>query len=537
MATPRPLGAHPTAALGTHGAVSSSHPAVSQLGARILAEGGNAFDATLAMAALSWLVLPGQCGIGGDAFVLVREPDGQVWTSVGSGFGPDGGTPGFYRDRDLTALPLNGALSVSVPGAPGTLQRLGERATRSLAELWAPAIRAAEAGVPCTAKTLADVTEHAATLARDPGTASVYLPGGRLPRIGDLIRQPDLARTLRRLAADLAGFHTGWFADQALDWLAGQGAPFSGTEWSLTADVPREPAVTTPYRGLLLHETPQPSPGWMVLHQARVLDGRLGGLNQLGAEAIHWFAGAAAASFLHRLNYCGADNDDWRTALDDAAVRRVRQGIQRRQHAALSGRRDPGDTTTTVCVDADGVAISFIHSLAFTFGAGVTVPGTGVVLNNRLGRGAYLIDGHPNEVRPRRRPMHTLNAWLLSAGDELVALGNCPGGDGQVQWNMQVISHLVDHGDDPQRAVSLPRVTVFPGSDANTLGSRQALRCEEGIDPAALDQLESWGHRVEQIPAQRGGPGGSALVVARDPERGVLAAAADPRMDGVALAL
>lgn len=537
MATPRPLGAHPTAALGTHGAVSSSHPAVSQLGARILAEGGNAFDATLAMAALSWLVLPGQCGIGGDAFVLVREPDGQVWTSVGSGFGPDGGTPGFYRDRDLTALPLNGALSVSVPGAPGTLQRLGERATRSLAELWAPAIRAAEAGVPCTAKTLADVTEHAATLARDPGAASVYLPGGRLPRIGDLIRQPDLARTLRRLAADLAGFHTGWFADQALDWLAGQGAPFSGTEWSLTADVPREPAVTTPYRGLLLHETPQPSPGWMVLHQARVLDGRLGGLDQLGAEAIHWFAGAAAASFLHRLNYCGADNDDWRTALDDAAVRRVRQGIQRRQHAALSGRRDPGDTTTTVCVDADGVAISFIHSLAFTFGAGVTVPGTGVVLNNRLGRGAYLIDGHPNEVGPRRRPMHTLNAWLLSAGDELVALGNCPGGDGQVQWNMQVISHLVDHGDDPQRAVSLPRVTVFPGSDANTLGSRQALRCEEGIDPAALDQLESWGHRVEQIPAQRGGPGGSALVVARDPERGVLAAAADPRMDGVALAL
>ncbi|HXT92216.1 MAG TPA: gamma-glutamyltransferase, partial [Trebonia sp.] len=200
MAAPRPLGAHRSAALGTDGAVSSSHPAVSQLGARILAEGGNAFDATLAMAALSWLVLPGQCGLGGDAFALVREPDGQVWASVGSGFGPDGGTPGFYRDRGLSALPLSGALSASVPGAPGTLRRLGERATRSLAQLWAPAIRAAEAGVPCTAKTLADVTEHAAALARDPGTASVYLAGGRLPRIGDLIRQPDLARTLRRLA-------------------------------------------------------------------------------------------------------------------------------------------------------------------------------------------------------------------------------------------------------------------------------------------------------------------------------------------------
>lgn len=537
MVQPRPLGAYRSAALGTDGAVSSSHPAVSRLGTQVLAEGGNAFDATVAMAALSWLVLPGQCGLGGDAFVLVREPDGRVWTLAGSGFGPDGGTPGFYRGRGLAALPLSGALSVSVPGAPGVVRRLGERGTRSLADLWAPAIRAAEAGVACTPKTLADVTRNAAALAADPGTASVYLPGGRPPRIGDLIRQPDLAGTLRRLARDPAGFHSGWFAERALEWLTAQGAPFSGDEWALAADVPAEPAITTTYGGLLLHETPQPSPGWMVLHQARVLDGQLGGRDQLGAEAIHWFAGAASASFRHRLEYCGAGNDNWRTALGDAAVGRVRQDIKRRQPTVMAGPGGAGDTTTTVCVDADGTAISFIHSLAFTFGAHVMVPGTGVVLNNRLGRGAYLVDGHPNEVRPRRRPMNTLNAWLLSDGNELAALGNCPGGDGQVQWNMQVISHIVDHGDDPQRAVSLPRVTVFPGSDANTLGSRQALRCEEGIDPAALDQLESWGHHVERIPAQRGGPGGSALAVTLDRERGVLSAAADPRMDGVPLAL
>jgi gamma-glutamyltranspeptidase / glutathione hydrolase len=537
VAAPRPLGAHRNAALGTEGAVTSSHPAVSQLGARILADGGNAFDATVAMAALSWLVLPGQCGIGGDAFVLVREADGRVWTLAGSGCGPDGGTSGFYQDRGLAQLPLSGVLSASVPGAIGTLRRLGERATRSLADLWQPAIRAAEAGVPCTAKTLADVSEHAASLAADRGTASVYLPGGSLPRVGDLIRQPELAATLRRLADDPAGFHTGWFADRALGWLAEQGAPFSGDEWALAADVPEEPAISTTYGGLLLHQVPQPSPGWMVLHQARVLDGRLAELDQLGAEAIHWFAGAAAASFRHRLECCGADNDNWRAALGDDAVRLVRQGIERREQAAMPGPAGQGDTTTTVCVDAGGVAISFIHSLAFTFGARVTVPGTGVVLNNRLGRGAYLIAGHPNEVRPRRRPLSTLNAWLLSDGDGLVALGNCPGGDGQVQWNMQVISHLVDHGDDPQRAVSMPRVTVFPGSDANTLGARQRLRCEEGIDPAALDRLEAWGHRVERIPAQRGGPGGSALVVTMDRERQVLAAAADPRMDGVPLVL
>ena len=533
----RPLTALPADALGTGAVVTSSHPAVSAAGARVLAEGGNAFDATLAMAAVAWMVLPGQCGIGGDAFVLVHEPGGGTWSAAGSGCGPDGGTPDFYRARDLAALPLEGALAVAVPGAAGVLDQLRRRATRSLAELWQPAIRAAADGVPCTAKTLADVTEHADALAADPGTRAVFLPGGRLPRVGDRLRQPELASTLERLADDLPAVHRGWFADRALTHLVASGAPFEGAEWALAAEVPVEPSLETTYGGLVLHETPSPSPGWMVLHQARLLDGELGGHGQLDAESLHWFAEAARASFRHRFDRCGSDNEAWREALTDEAVARTRGQIAEHVPGDLSAVVAGGDTTSTVCVDADGVAVSFIHSLAHTFGARITVPGTGVVLNNRLGRGAYLIDGHPNEVRPRRRPLHTLNAWLLARGEDLVAVGNCPGGDGQVQWNMQVISHLVDHGDDPRRAVSLPRVTVFPGSDADVLGAPPTLRCEEGLDPAALDRIERWGHRVERVPAQRGGPGGSALAVTVDRERGVLHAAADPRMEGVALAV
>lgn len=533
----RPLSAHPTAALGTRGAVTSSHPAVSAIGARVLADGGNAFDATLAMAALSWIVLPGQCGIGGDAFVLVHEPGGAVWSASGSGFGPDGGSPGFYRDRGLSALPLEGPLAVAVPGAAGVVDLLHRRATRSLDELWAPAIRAAVEGVPCTQKTLADVTEHAGALAADADAASVYLPTGALPRVGDLIRQSDLAETLARLSHDLGAFHAGWFADRALAHLQGSGAPFSGEEWALAGEVPTEAALTTTYGGHLLHETPLPTPGWMVLHQARVLDGELAGHEQLDAESVHWFAEAARASFRHRYEHGGSDTNGWREALEEQSVSRTRDGIRAHAASPAPGVVPVGDTTSSVCIDADGVTVSFIHSLAFTFGARFTVPGTGVLLNNRLGRGAYLLDGHPNEVRPRRRPMHTLNAWLLTHDEQLVAAGNCPGGDGQVQWNMQVVSHLVDHGDDPQRAVSLPRVTVFPGSDADTLGAAPVLRCEEGLDADVLDQLVGWGHRVEQLPAQRGGPGGSALALTVDGERGVLAAAADPRMEGVAIAL
>jgi gamma-glutamyltranspeptidase/glutathione hydrolase len=274
----------------------------------------------------------------------------------------------------------------------------------------------------------------------------------------------------------------------------------------------------------------------MVLHQARILDGPLREREQLDAESVHWLAEAARTSFRHRFEHCGADNDHWRTALEETAVREARRTVGRTLASTAVGVAD-GDTTSMVCVDADGTAVSFIHSLAFTFGSRTTVPGTGVVLNDRLGRGAYLIDGHPNEVRPRRKPLHTLNAWLLADDHDLVAVGNCPGGDGQVQWNMQVISHLVDHGDDAQRAVSLPRVSVHPGSDAHTLGDASELRCEEGIPEETLARLEGWGHRVTRLPQQHGGPGGSACVVALDPERGVLHAAADPRMDGVALAI
>lgn len=532
-----PIEQRKTAALGSDGAVASSHPAVSAVGVRVLAQGGNAVDATLAMAAMGWMVLPGQCGIGGDAFALVREPDGRVWTVNGSGLGPDGGTPGFYRNRGLDELPTTGALSVTVPGAYAALSTLVRSASRELAELWEPALRAAERGVPATAKNIADIAEKQRELAADADAASVFLPGGRLPRLGEPIRQPDLARTLRRLLAAPEAFYDGWLAERALGALTSAGAPFSGEEWRLGGDAPMLPALATTYGGLTLHQTPLPSAGWMVLHQAAVLDGVLADLPHLGPEAIHWLAEAARASFQHRFDHCASDNDHWRTALGEAAIRRTRHAIARRLPSTRPGGvAVAGDTTSTVCVDADGRAVGFIHSLAFTFGARMMVPGTGVMLGDRLGRGAYLISGHPNEVRPRRKPMHTLNAWLLDDNDGLRAVGNCPGGDGQVQWNMQVISHLVDYGTDPQEAVSLPRVTVFPGSDAETIGQAPVLRCEEGIGEETLATLERWGHAVERIPVQRGGPGGSALAVAVD-AGGVLRAAADPRMEGVALAL
>ena len=269
--------AHRPAALSVGGMVSSSHPAASFAGARVLADGGNAIDATLAMAAVTWLTLPGQCGIGGDAFAVVREPDGRVWTINGSGFGPDGGTAQFYRDKSLSSIPLAGALAVAVPGAPAALNALHTHgATIALAELWEPAARLAENGLPCSAKTASDVHEALTPVRADPGLAAVFAPDSAAPRVGTLLRQPDLARSIRLLGRDPGGFYVGELAERGVAALRAGGAPFSGEEWAAGATVEPEPAITGRYAGALVHQTPLPTPGWMVLHQAALCDGVVG---------------------------------------------------------------------------------------------------------------------------------------------------------------------------------------------------------------------------------------------------------------------
>jgi gamma-glutamyltranspeptidase / glutathione hydrolase len=515
--------------------VAASHPAVSFAGARVLADGGNAIDATLAMAAMSWLALPGQCGIGGDAFAVVREPDGRVWCVAGSGYGPDGGDLAFYRSRGLDALPMDGALSVSAPGAVAAIEALHNGGgTRTLDELWAPAVLTAQRGLPCTARTRQDIVAHHEPLARDPGTRDVFLPAGRVPAVGQRLAQPQLAETLCTLAIAPDSFYSGELAERAVTWLGFQGAPFSGDDWSASARVVGEPAIRHRYRGMTLHETALPSPGWMVLQQAAICDGVLSEMDLLDAPSVHHLASAARVAFSDRWELGASDSDFWQHLLDDDSVSRKRRQIADNAAPLAPGLTPIGDTTSTVAVDADGRAVSFIHSLAFTFGAKVTIPGTGMVLNNRLARGAYLIEGHPNQVKPRRRPLHTLNAWIITDDSgRLRHVGNTPGGDGQVQWNMQLISHLLDHGLDPQQAVSAPRFTVFPGSDADVVGQPPELRCESRLGESALAQLGDLGHTVRTLGPWDGG--GSALIISADQEHGTLVGGADPRQDGVVL--
>lgn len=522
--------------IATRGMVATSHPLASAAGLEVLASGGNAIDAALAAAATTWLTLPGQCGIGGDAFAVVREPDGRVWTVNGSGYGPDGGTPEFYRAQGLEAIPLDGALAVAVPGAPAALAALhAGGASRPLPELWAGPARIAERGIPCSAKTRDDVADAIDAIGADPLTRAVFTDDGRVPIVGQRRPQPELAQTIRLLADDPQSMYTGDLAQRCVDALVAAGAPFSGDEWCAGGDVEPEDAITLRYAGTVIHQTPSPSAGWMVLHQAALLGDDLGMVPWLSVDAVDRMVHAARVAFEDRFALCGSDNGGIAQILDPARLAEQRMQLAddpvTEREFAVTG----GDTTSLVVVDDEGRSVSFIHSLAFTFGAKFSVPGTGIVLNNRLGRGAYLIDGHPNEVAPRRKPLHTLNAWVATDDDGgLVSVGNTPGGDGQVQWNMQVLSHLLDHGLDPQEAVAAPRFTVFPGSDADVVGAQPRLRVEDTMPEGTRAALAERGHDVRVHPA--GSIGGSAQVITVDPG-GFLLGGSDPRQEGVALGL
>jgi gamma-glutamyltranspeptidase/glutathione hydrolase len=192
-----------------------------------------------------------------------------------------------------------------------------------------------------------------------------------------------------------------------------------------------------------------------------------------------------------------------------------------------------GDTSYFAVADGDGNTVSFIHSLSNAFGCGVVAGDTGIILNNRAGRGFSLEAGHPNVIAPGKRTMHTLNCYLATRDGRPWLVGGTPGGDQQTQWSTQVITSLLDHDLGLQEAVEAPRWYSFPGTDPATVERPPVVRLESRIPEAVRQDLAARGHAVETLGPWSGG--GSVQLIQLDHERGVLRGATDPRPGGLAL--
>lgn len=533
-------------ALGASGMVASAHPRAAAVGAAVLERGGNAFDAAIAVAAAEGVLLPMMCGLGGDAFVVLYDARHRELVALnGSGVAAAGATRERYAGQGLRTMPLEGVDSVAVPGALGLYETLWKRwGSLPWEELWAPAIRLAEDGVAITEWVSHRIAERAELLRRFPPAARMFLPGGQPPAPGDRWRAPDLARSLRAVAAGGAEtFYRGELAERLLAFLRHEGAPFEPEDFARQLDETfLYRPLATEYRGVTVHETAPVSQGFLLLAQLNLLEGfDLGRLPLLGPDRVHLMVEAKKLAFADRNRHAGDPAFvSWplEHLISKAHAARRRAALDPARAGVPEGARVPeaaADTTYFAVVDRDGNAVSFIHSLSASFGSGVVAGDTGITLNNRAGRGFTLEDGHPNVIAPGKRTMHTLNAYLVTRDGQPWLVGGTPGGDQQTQWSAQVITAIVDHGLSPAEAVETPRWFSFPGTDPATLDQPFVVRVEDRVPEATRRELERRGHALEVLPAWGGG--GAVQLIQVDRARGVLRGASDPRAGGLALGL
>src|SRR5881409_3138637 len=402
--------AHRPVALGREGMVASAHPAATLAGLAVLEAGGSAADAAVATNAVLTVTQPNMCAVGGDIFCLYYEAaTRRVHFLNGSGRSGSRASVDELARRGLPRLPVIGPPTVSVPGCVRAWAMLLERfGTRPLGELLGPAINAAD-GFPISALVTQAIHEYT-SVTLDAEWHRVFARGGRAPAPGERLAQPELARTLRDLAAEGPDlFYTGRVGQAIARRLERDGfltaedlATHTG-EWG-------EPLSTT-YRGVRVFETPPPTQGLAVLLALNLLEGfPLATLTVHSVEHLHLLLEMVKLAYADRDRWIG-DPAHARLPVDAllskayAARRRAQFDPEKAQSFAFG---DPeGDTTGFVVADPAGNVVSVIQSLFNGFGSGVVVPGTGVTLQNR-GRHFSLDPSHPAVLEPRKRPFHTL---------------------------------------------------------------------------------------------------------------------------------
>ena len=540
MSTPR-LSRH--LVYGRRGMICSNSPLAASAGLKVLQDGGNAFDAALAVAAVETVTLVPMCGLGGDSFVLLHEAaTGKITGINSSGVAASGATSDIYRQQGYRTMPLVGPHAVSVPGEVAAWEIIHQRfCTRPFAQLLDSAVGYAKEGFPIPPGIGRSLASNADKLARFPSTAAIFLPGGRAPREGDLLVNTDLAHSLRIVAEGGAdAFYRGPLASRMVEALNAAGGLFSEADFQEHQAEVYHPISTT-YRDYTVYQTRPPSQGFLLLEMLNLIEGfDIAALGPQSPEAIHLMVEAKKIAYADRNRVAGDPRVvDW--PLDEliskayAAERRSEIFPDRinEAHTALQLAEADGDTTYFCVADGAGNSVSWIHSLSHAFGSGYIAEGAGILFNNRAGRGFRLTPGHPNEIAPGKRAMHTLNCYLATKDGQPVIIGGTPGGDFQPQCGLQILTQIIDAGADPQAAVEAPRWWSFPGTDPATIEQDMRLQVEAEMPQETIRALEALGHRV--APRAPGIYDGKVQLIVRDPERGVLMGASDPRGDGQAV--
>lgn len=488
----------------------------------MLQDGGNALDASVAACAALGVVAAGQCGIGGDMFAIIGRPGERGVVLNASGRAGSKATPAFIRAAGHERMAGKGPLSVVTPGCvvgwAAALERFG---TLSLGEVLHPAIQLAGEGFPA-GPGLANGVAAAMPILNDAAKATF---GGA--RAGEVLRQPDLAQTLRRIVADGPRvMYDGPLGRAIGNFLESEGGHHCAAdlasyepEWVAPASVP--------FRGYDVCAPPPNSQALLHLLALSILEPL-----ELTRETVLPLQIGAIAFALQTVQRSIADPAFQAVPLAELlSTELAEQGRAQLRETTELAAPAAGDTVYLCAADRDGMVVSMIQSLREGFGSGLMVPGTGIVLSNR-GRDFSLAEGDPNQIAPGKRPRHTLSPALVLKDGKPVAAYGTRGGDGQPFTMIQLHCNLLAFGMEPQESLAAPRWTVEPAAR----GPREGAIALEGRFPAgARRDVEGRGHHVSVIDDFDPSCGVGAMVQF-DAARGTWVGGADPRGEGSALA-
>jgi gamma-glutamyltranspeptidase/glutathione hydrolase len=513
--------------------IATPHWSATLAGVAVLRRGGNAIDAAIAANGVLSVVYPASCGLGGDAFWLVYEPrTGDVVAYNGSGKASAALNAAMLRERGHRAMPLRGALTVTVPGAVRSWEDVSKAHGRfGLDDLLRPAEAAARDGFVVSDVTAGYFAANEALLREDPDAAALFLARG-CPKAGDVLANLPLAATLHAIRSGGAdAFYRGPIAESIARWVSRGGNPMTLADLA-EHRTERMTPVRVPWHGAEIYAHPPNSQAAvtpMVLG-ALAGDGAASDLDwtHLAIEAIKLAFEARDARFAEAAATHGSIAD----LLTPEALARMRAAIDPQRARALAQPVDRGGTIAIVAVDSEGHAVSLIQSLYMGFGSGILPEGTGVLLQNR---GAYfsLEEGHPNELAGGKRPLHTLSPGMLLRDGLPEFVYGTMGGDGQPQTQVQLIHNVYERGMSVQAAIDAPRFVY--GRDSESAYADE-VTFESRAPAALIEGLRGRGHTVEVL-----GPYenklGHAQAIFLDRARGTLAGGSDPRADSAALGI
>jgi len=514
------------------GAVTSPHTLASQQGIEVLKRGGNAIEAAIAVAGMLSVSYPHFNGIGGDAFMVLSDAAGQVSTISGIGQAFET-LPEFEQQIPQRGIhsALTTACTVDVWGKAFAYSQQHWQGKQSWADLLQPAISAAEGGIAVTESQQFWHEYRQSEMQDWQGFANIFLQQGQADQEHAILKQPELAASLKRIAQfGHREFYEGELARRLVQGLRAYGSTIQPSDLVKT-QARLEPALSMPYRDGVLCTLQPPTQGITTLEIMGILNHfDLQSVEEGSAAYYHLLVEAVKRAFWDR-NGLVADPDfvqhDMLAVLTPQHLQQHAQQIDLNCALPWGEVYQHGDTVYIGVVDAQGNCVSMLQTIYYDWGSGVVAGDTGVLWHNR-GASFQLEPSHPNVLQAGKRPFHTLNPGIYLKQGKPHLLFGTQGADGQPQTLCAILTRLIDYQYAPFEALQRPRFLL----GRTFSNSRDSLKIEANVDERTLLKLKDMGHEVHLIDAQSplaGQPGVIQIC-----ENGIWAAH-DPRGDGVAL--